>query len=133
MHEVSNIGRQSLWICCHLQVLWYSTHVPASCFYCSLSHALAGLSPACHCKEFKAKSKRLPSDYFALLNNHGFSYVPSTFRSVGTQKEKPSQTVTNVFDGFLCSIPYKANTLSCLSYETLVTRIIQRCKGTHII
>ena len=58
------------------------------------------------CKEFKAKSKRLSSDYFALLNNRGFSYAPSPFRSVGTQKEKPSQTVTVVFNGFLCSMPY---------------------------
>ena len=40
------------------------------------------------CKEFKAKSKRLSSDYFAMLNNYDFSYAPSPFRSVGTQKRE---------------------------------------------
>ena len=58
------------------------------------------------CNEFNEKSNRIPSDYFALSNNHDFSYAPSPFRSVGTQKEKPSQTVAVVFDGFLCSMPY---------------------------
>ena len=77
------------------------------------------------CKEFKAKPKRLSSDYFALLNNRGFSYAPSPFRSVGTQKEKPSQTGAVVFDGFLCSMPYGL-------YSKVVCLMITSAQSYHL-
>lgn len=73
------------------------------------------------CKEFKAKSKRLPSDYFALLNNHGFSYVPSPFRSVWTQKEKPSLTSRGLSQMASYLVYLTANTLSCISLITTAT------------
>ena len=69
------------------------------------------------CKEFKAKSKRLPSDYFAMLNNYDFSYAPSPFRSVGTQKEKPSLTSRGLSQMASYLVYLTANTQSCLSYD----------------
>ena len=62
-----------------------------------------------------------------------FSFAPSPFRSVGTQKEKPSQTVAVVFDGFLCSMPYGLYSKLSVLWNVRYNRIIQRCKGTHII
>ena len=49
-----------------------------------------------------------------------FSYAPSPFRSVGTQKEKPSQTVavSSTASYLVCLTAY---TQSCLSYETSAT------------
>ena len=95
-----------MWICCHF-TSFVVFHPRASILHLLLPFTRPRRAFTCvSCKEFKAKSKRLSSDYFALLNNHGFSYVPSPFRSVGTQKEKPSQTCAVVFDGFLCSMPY---------------------------
>ena len=73
------------------------------------------------CKEFKAKSKRLSSDYFALLNNRGFSYAPSPFRSVGTQKEKPSLTSRGLSQMASYLVYLTANTLSCISLITTAT------------
>ena len=73
------------------------------------------------CKEFKAKSKRLSSDYFALLNNYDFSYVPSPFRSVGTQKEKPSLTSRGLSQMASYLVYLTANTLSCISLITTAT------------
>ena len=73
------------------------------------------------CKEFKAKSKRLSSDYFALLNNYDFSYAPSPFRSVGTQKEKPSLTSRGLSQMASYLVYLTANTLSCISLITTAT------------
>ena len=73
------------------------------------------------CKEFKAKSKRLSSDYFALLNNHDFSYAPSPFRSVGTQKEKPSLTSRGLSQMASYLVCLSAFTLSCISLITTAT------------
>lgn len=73
------------------------------------------------CKEFKAKSKRLSSDYFALLNNHDFSYAPSPFRSVGTQKEKPSSTSRGLSQMASYLVCLSAFTLSCISLITTAT------------
>ena len=73
------------------------------------------------CKEFKAKSKRLSSDYFALLNNRVFSYAPSPFRSVGTQKEKPSLTSRGLSQMASYLVYLTANTLSCISLITTAT------------
>ena len=63
----------------------------------------------------------------------GFSFVPSPFRSVRTQKEKPSQTA-RLSSTASYLVYLTANTQSCLSYDNFrATRIIQRCKGTNII
>lgn len=73
------------------------------------------------CKEFKAKSKRLSSDYFAQLNNHDFSYAPSPFRSVGTQKEKPSLTSRGLSQMASYLVCLSAFTISCISLITTAT------------
>ena len=73
------------------------------------------------CKEFKAKSKRLSSDYFAMLNNHDFSFAPSPFRSVGTQKEKPSLTSRGLSQMASYLVCLSAFTLICISLITTAT------------
>ena len=53
-----------------------------------------------------------------------FSFVPSPFRSVGTQKEKPSQTA-RLSSTASYLVYLTANTQSCLPYDNFrATRII---------
>lgn len=75
------------------------------------------------CKEFKAKSKRLSSDYFALLNNHDFSYVPSPFRSVGTQNRSRLRHVrlSSTASYVVCLTAYTQNCLSYDNFRTIVS------------
>ena len=50
-----------------------------------------------------------------------FSFVPSPFRSVGTQKEKPSLTSRGLSQMASYLVYLTANTLSCISLITTAT------------
>ena len=109
-----------MWICCHLQVLWYSTHAPASCIYCSLSRALAGLSPACLVRSLRQSPRgfhqtTLPcqiitTSLLLLLHFARFGHKKrSRLRHV-----RLSSTATYL-------VYLTANTQSCLSYDNFRT------------
>ena len=105
-----------MWICCHF-TSFVVFHPRASILHLLLPFTRPRRAFTCvSCKEFKAKSKRLSSDYFALLKITTSLMLLLHFARLGHKKRsrlrhaRLSSTASYL-------VYLTANTQSCLSYD----------------